>query len=216
MRLLIITAVDRETRAIGAVKGATVLAGGVGRTNAAVATTRALLQQGPFDAVINAGLAGALPGSGLSIGDVIVASGCIYAEEGLITPQGFADIASIGLSLGDFEGNAVPVDERLLEILSASFRIGPVATVATCSGTDEAASMIARRTDALAEAMEGAAVVHAARRLQTPAIELRAISNNAGDRSSQQWDFTGGLESLGRATRRAIELIGACGSRGLR
>jgi len=216
MRLLIITAVDREARAIGAVKGATVLAGGVGRTNAAAATTHAILRTGPFDAVINAGLAGALPGSGLSIGDVIVASGCVYAEEGLITPQGFADIASIGLSLGDFEGNAVPVDETLLEILSASFRIGPVATVATCSGTDEAASMIARRTDALAEAMEGAAVVHAARRLQTPAIELRAISNNAGDRSSQQWDFTGGLESLGRATRRAIELIGACGSHGLR
>ena len=212
MRLLIITAVDREARAIGAVQGATVLAGGVGRTNAAAATTHAILRAGPFDAVINAGLAGALPGSGLSIGDVIVASGCVYAEEGLITPQGFADIASIGLSLGDFEGNAVPVDETLLEILSASFRIGPVATVATCSGTDEAASMIARRTEALAEAMEGAAVVHAARRLQTPAIELRAISNTAGDRSSQQWDFTAGLESLGRATRRAIELIGACGS----
>jgi futalosine hydrolase len=216
MRLLILTAVDREARAIGAIEGATVVVSGVGRTNAAASTTHAILRAGPFDAVINAGLAGALPGSSLAIGDSIVASSCVYAEEGLITPQGFADIASIGLSLGDFEGNAVPVDERLLEILSASFRIGPVATVATCSGTDEAASTIVRRTEALAEAMEGAAVVHAARRLQTPAIELRAISNNAGDRSAQQWDFTAGLESLGRATRRAVELIEACGSRGLR
>jgi len=215
MRLLIITAVDREARAIGGAEDAAVLAGGIGRTNAAAATTQALLRAGPFDAVINAGLAGALPGSDLAVGDAVVASGCIYAEEGLIAPTGFADIASIGLSLGDFEGNAVPVDEALLDVLGASFRIGPLATVATCSGTDEAATMIAQRTDALAEAMEGAAVVHAARRLQTPAIELRAISNFAGDRSAQQWDSARALEALGQATLRAIKLIRDSGLYGL-
>ena len=215
MRLLIITAVDREARAIGGAEGAVVIVGGVGRTNAAAATTQALLRLGPFDAVINAGLAGALPGSDLAVGDAIVASSCVYAEEGLLAPTGFADIASIGLSLGDFEGNAVPVDEALLDVLGASFRIGPVATVATCSGTDEAATMIAQRTDALAEAMEGAAAVHAARRLQTPAIELRAISNFAGDRSTQQWDFARALEALGDATCRAIKLIRDSGLYGL-
>jgi len=215
MRLLILTAVDREARAIDGGKDAVVIAGGVGRTNAAASTTHAILRAGPFDAVISAGLAGALPGSELAVGDAIVASDCIYAEEGLVTPQGFADIASIGLSLGDFEGNAVPVDEPLLEVLSASFRIGPVATVATCSGTDEAAAMIARRTDALAEAMEGAAVVHAARRLNVPAIELRAISNFAGDRSAQQWDFTRALEALGEAALRAGRLIRDSGLYGL-
>jgi futalosine hydrolase len=215
MRLLVLTAVDKEARAIEGGKDALVIAGGVGRTNAAASTTHAILRAGPFDAVICAGVAGALPGSDLTVGEAIVASSCIYAEEGLMGPTGFADIASIGLSLGDFDGNAVPVDEALLEALSASFRIGPVATVATCSGTAEAAAMIARRTDALAEAMEGAAVVHAARRLNVPAIELRAISNLAGERSAQQWNLEAALEALGEAAGRAIRLIRESGLYGL-
>ena len=207
MRLLIITSVDAEAKAIGPIDGATLVVGGIGRTNAAVATTHAILRDGPFDAVISAGIAGALPGGGLKIGDVVVASGCVYVEEGLITPTGFADMASMGFSLGDFEGNAVPVDERLLEILSEHFQIGPIATVATCSGTDAAAAEVVRRTGAVAEAMEGAAVVHAARRLNVPAIELRAISNTTGDRPQQQWNIAAGLASLAAAVRAAANAI---------
>jgi futalosine hydrolase len=103
------------------------------------------------------------------------------------------------------------VDGRLLEVLGGAFRMGPLATVATCSGTDEAARAVARRTDALAEAMEGAAVVHAARRLGVPAIELRAISNMTGDRAAQQWDLSRGLDALGEAARRAVGLIRSSG-----
>ena len=80
-------------------------------------------------------------------------------------------------------------------------------TVATCSGSDAAAAEVARRTGAIAEAMEGAAVVHAARRLATPAIELRAISNTTGDRAAQVWDLPSALQSLGRAMRRALPLL---------
>ena len=57
---------------------------------------------------------------------------------------------------------------------------GPTATGAQCSGTEAAAREIVRRTGAVAEAMEGAAVVHAARRLGTAGIELRVISNTTG------------------------------------
>jgi futalosine hydrolase len=47
--------------------------------------------------------------------------------------------------------------------------------------------------------MEGAAVVHAARRLKVPAIEIRTISNTTGDRTTQQWDISGALAALGEA-----------------
>ena len=53
------------------------------------ATTQAILDEGPFDAVLSAGVAGSLPGGGLDIGDVILAKRCVYAEEGLITERGF-------------------------------------------------------------------------------------------------------------------------------
>jgi futalosine hydrolase len=210
MSILIITAVDAEAKAIDAIDGATLIISGVGRTNAAAATTEAVLkhwQRGGVDAVISAGVAGALPKSNLTVGDVLLASQCIYMEEGIVTAKGFANMAGLGFPLGDFEGNAVPVDERLLDQLSAIFSIGPIATVATCSGTDAAAAEVVRRTGALAEAMEGAAVVHAARRLKVPAIELRAISNTTGDRANQQWDLQAGLAALGQAVRNAVSAL---------
>ena len=207
MRLLIITAVEKEADAVGVLPGAVVVAGGVGRVNAAVATTKAVLEQGPFDAVMSVGVAGVLPGGGLEIGAAIVASSCVYMEEGMIGPDGFVDMAGLGFALGDFNGNAVPVDSALLERLGKEFPVGPIATVATCSGTDAAARTTAERTGAVAEAMEGAAVVHAARRLSLPAIELRTISNTTGDRPSQRWDIAGALSALGVVVAQATEAL---------
>ena len=210
MAILIVTSVEAEANAIagGNLDGARTIAAGIGRTNAAAATTEAILRaHGKIDAVISAGVAGALPVSNLNIGDCLIASCCIYMEEGLISPSGFVTMASLGFPLGDFDGNAVPVDERMLERLGEAFAVGPIATVATCSGTDAAAADVVRRTGALAGAMEGAAVVHAARRLNIAAIELRAISNTTGDRTRQVWDMRCALDALGQATRRTIELL---------
>ncbi len=204
MRILIVTAVQAEADAIGGIDEALVIVSGIGRTNAAVATTKAILQEGPFDYVISAGVAGSLPGSELEIGDIVVATSCVYVEEGLHTPKGFQDMTGLGFSLGDFEGNAVPIDPIMTVALDGLYRTGPIATVATCSGTDEAACEVVRRTGAIAEAMEGAAVVHAARLLGLPAGELRAISNTTGDRNNQRWDLPRGLSVLGEAIRTTI------------
>ncbi|MHC4217263.1 MAG: futalosine hydrolase [Planctomycetota bacterium] len=204
-----VTSVPAEAEAIGSPDGAMVVMSGVGRTNAAAATTEAIVRgdAGGFDAVLNAGVGGALPDGALALGEAVVATTCIYAEEGLIAPDGFHDMAGLGFALGDFEGNAVPVDAQLLEKMRARFRTGPIATVATCSGTDAAARTLVLRTGAIAEAMEGAAVVHAARRLGVAGIELRVISNTTGDRDRQQWDLAGALDVLGRKVRIALEAI---------
>jgi len=212
MRVLVVTAVPTEAEAIGSLPDAAVIVGGIGRTNAAAATTEAILRSAEapvkaFGAVISAGVAGALPDGGLTLGEAVVATSCVYAEEGLVAPAGFLDMAGLGFRLGDFEGNAVPVDPGLQGLLGQRYRAGPIATVATCSGTDAAAREVVRRTGAIAEAMEGAAVVHAARRLGVGAIELRAISNTTGDRDRQQWDLPGALEALGAAVRTALEAI---------
>lgn len=215
MTILIVTAVAAERVAIADrmpdAADVRVVEGGIGRTNAAACTTEQLLTKGPFHAVISAGVAGSLPPIGdtppPAIGTVLVATECVYAEEGLASPDGLVDVAAMGLSLGDFTGNRVPVDQGLLQQLRASFPAGPIATVATCSGTDQAALRVARRTGAIAEAMEGAAVVHAARRLGVPAIELRAVSNRTGDRAEQRWDLSGALAALGSAADRAIRTL---------
>jgi futalosine hydrolase len=207
MRLLIVTAVPREAEAVGAPDDTDVVVGGVGRTNAAAATTEAIVRKGPFDLVVSTGFAGALPGAGLGLGDVVVASACVYMEEGLLTPDGYADMAGLGFPLGDFEGNRVPVDARAADALASEFASGAIATVATCSGTDDLAAEVVRRTGAVAEAMEGAAVVHAARRLGVAGIEIRAISNTCGDRGRQQWDLGGARRALGEGVARAVRVL---------
>ncbi|MBC8310053.1 MAG: futalosine hydrolase [Planctomycetes bacterium] len=206
-RILIVTAVQAESDVIGRPQGTFVVAGGIGRTNAAAATTAAILSDGPFKWVINAGVAGALPESKLSLGDVVVADSCVYAEEGLMTPSGFQDMEQMGFSLGNFEGNEVPVDTWMLERLSPLGSVGTIATVATCSGSDAQATLVASRTGAICEAMEGAAVVHAAHRVSAPAIEIRSISNTTGNRETQEWNLNLALANLGEAVNDSITAL---------
>jgi futalosine hydrolase len=197
MNLLVVAATAREAEGMGCTR-AHVVVSGVGRVNAAAATTAALLEEGPFHGVLSVGIAGALPGSMLAPGEVVVATACVYMEEGLRTPDGFQDMASMGFPLGDFEGNRVPVEPALTRFLAGPRHDGVIATVATCSGTDALAHEVEARTGAIAEAMEGAAVVHAALRLGLPGGEIRVISNTTGDRGRQQWDMARAWASLAR------------------
>lgn len=207
MTVLVVTAVDAEANAIGDVDGATVVVAGIGRVNAAVAVTRACSGASPPRAVISAGVAGILPGSSLELGDVLVGSHAVYVEEGLITPEGFQDIGAMGFSLGAFEGNTIEADSGLLARFQECWPTRPIATVATCSGTDEAAEMVQARSGASAEAMEGAAVLHAASLAGVPAIEMRAMSNTTGDRQGQHWDLPAALDALGSALREAMTAL---------
>lgn len=194
-RLLVVAATEKEAEALGCSK-AHVIVSGIGRTNAAAATTAALLEEGPFGGVLSVGIAGALPESMLQPGELVVATECVYMEEGLQSPAGFIDTEAMGFPLGDFPGNRVPVQARLTAFLPGPLHRGAIATVATCSGTDALAAEVERRTGAIAEAMEGAAVVHAALRLGIPGGEVRVISNSTGDRERQRWDMSRAMASL--------------------
>jgi futalosine hydrolase len=220
LRLLIVVSVAKEVDAIGVVEGARIVAGGVGRVNAACAVTESILRDEPYDAVINAGIAGALPlaierggtpAFACEIGDIMIGSESVYAEEGLIAPDGFHDMESLGFPLAAFiTGNRIAADPRLLALaMHAGFPAAPIATVATCSGTDAAARDVSWRTGGVAEAMEGAAAIHAARRLGVPAIEVRAISNTTGDRPRQHWDIAAALRALGPAVRSVAHALRA-------
>ncbi len=167
---------------------------GVGKSNAAGATAR-FAAPGRHRRVISAGIAGALPGSSLAIGAVVAADACVYSDEGIETPDGFLDCGQMGFPLGDFPGRAVPVGDDVRDWLAGvADRVGPIATVSTCSGTDALARQVVERTGAIAEAMEGAAVVQVARRLEISGGELRVVSNTTGDRGRQVWNIRGALD----------------------
>lgn len=190
---------------------------GIGKVNAAGALVRAL-GRSRYRAVVNLGVGGSLPGSGLAMHQVVVGSASVYADEGLGTPAGFVTCEQMGFPLGPFHGNAVAAAPGLLErltplVASERGRCGAIATVSTCSGTDELARGVVERTGAIAEGMEGAAVGHAAARFSdlyprggAPFIEVRVISNTTGNREEQRWDVRG---ALGRLTEAAVEIRAA-------
>lgn len=181
--------------------GLSLVVTGVGKA-ASAGACGALLR--PSDGVVlNVGIAGALPRSGLRPGAVVAASASVFADEGAQTPRGFTDIAALGFAPGDTDGMAMPCDAGVVDALGpVADVVARVATVSTCSGTDALAREIERRTGAVAEAMEGAAVVLVCRRLGLPAGELRVVSNTTGDRGSQVWDLAGALGVLSRVIGR--------------
>lgn len=179
---------------------------GIGRANAAGATAWALAQSGlTGKPVVNVGIAGALPGGGLTLGDVVLASTAVFLEEGIFLPEGWSDLKNgLGFPLGAAawaDGNRIQCSESLRTELAQRLSNnvvtqGVIATVASCSGTDKAAEAVVRRTQAIAEGMEGAAVVATANRLGCRAAELRVISNTCGERAQQKWEMKNALAKL--------------------
>lgn len=206
---LVVAATEREAAPFLEAGIATVVSG-VGRVNAAIATTLALVGRRQSPLVISAGICGALPGdSGLAIGDLVIGDRSVYAEEGILRPEGFESIEAMGFPLARFViDNAIAAEGSALEWMQSiepTARVGAIATVATCSGTDRQAEEISRRTGTIAEAMEGAAVLHAACALGAPAVEVRSVSNTTGHRERQQWDLDGAFSRLAAFARRLAQ-----------
>ncbi len=195
--LLVVASTEREASCFRDVE-IPVIVSGVGRVNAAIAATLALATRtgdAPPPLIVSAGIAGALPSEdgspAIPIGGVVLGGAAHAAEEGIQTPGGFRTIGELGFPIARFApDNRIAADPegltRLQSVLPDA-RVGDIATVATCSGTDELAREIARRTGAVAEAMEGAGVLHAARLLGASAVEVRVVSNTTGNRDRQVW-----------------------------
>ncbi len=193
--------------------GCDIVVSGIGKANAAAATAISLCRVA-YEVVLSIGIAGVLPGAGCSLGDAVLGSAAVYADEGLAGPDGFQTCAEMGFPLGPFTGNRIEADSGLVARLTPLVEVvGAIATVSTCSGTDVLAQQVRDRTGAVAECMEGAAVGHicagwgGANRggVRSPAFaEIRVISNTTGDRLKQRWDMKRALEVLTEVTRRVV------------
>ncbi len=190
-------------------------AGGVGKANAASAATLLTERYQP-ELVIITGCGGAYPGSGLSVGDIAVASDEIFGDEGVLTPSGWLDMKQIGLPLLQ-EGernwyNLIPLARheaekamQLAENHGVSILRGRFVTVSSCSGTKARGQELARRYQAVCENMEGAAVAMVAMRYGIPCLEIRGISNLVEDRDISRWDINRAVETAQRFLLKVIE-----------
>ncbi|MFO0834909.1 MAG: futalosine hydrolase [Phycisphaerales bacterium] len=175
-----------------------VVRSGVGKSNAAGATAK-FLDPARHRLVMNVGIGGALPKSGLSILDAVIADECVFADEGVRTPDRFLSLSDVGFPCMAGRRDSVASDAGAARELGLgdAMRVGPIATVSVCSGTDELAAEIRGRTGAIAEGMEGAACGLVAARMGVRFAELRVISNRTGRRDQQGWNLDGAFERLG-------------------
>lgn len=195
---------------------------GIGKVNAAHAATRLIHEYSPA-AIMNIGLGGAYPSSGLNIGDVAIAEKEIYGDEGVLLNDGFHGIDLIGMPLlkkgrkkffNEFAldrhlaGKAV-MAARLLTHHSSLITIkkGIFLTLSTCTGTKKRAVELERRFGAICENMEGAAIAHICALYGIPLIEMRGISNIVEDRDRSAWNIALAAENCQKAALECIRVI---------
>lgn len=152
---------------------------GVGIPLALAQTLRAASTLSPAR-ILNIGIAGAYPDSGLQIADVVAGTSETYGDVGfeLPDPPGFRSVAES--PWGAFYESPLPL--KVFPEWAARARLGRGCTVNTCTGTAATGRRRAGQGGAIFETMEGAAVAQAGQMLGLPVGEIRAISNFAACR----------------------------------
>lgn len=178
---------------------------GIGKTNASRGTTLLIEKFSPC-LIVNFGVGGAYPSSGLKIGDIAVAEKEIYGDEGIYLKNGFHTAEAIGIPLlvkaRRRYFNKFQLDKKLLDkalkssnlvtrhsSLVTHVKSGTFVTLSTCTGTLKRAKELEKTFHAICENMEGAAVAHVCTLYEIPMVEIRGISNVVEDRDKKKWNL---------------------------
>jgi futalosine hydrolase len=176
--ILVVAATERELA--GAV-GAATLTCGIGPVEAAASSARALAQGQRPDALLHVGIAGA---RGIPVPQLVIGSEAVYED---------------ALDGGLVKARVRP-DPRLVDAAQRALpgaRVLPIGTSARVGGT----------SDCDVEAMEGFAVLRAARLAGIPAVEVRAVSNEIDEPDRKRWRFDDALAALDDALPRLLSAL---------
>ncbi|WOV88788.1 5'-methylthioadenosine/S-adenosylhomocysteine nucleosidase [Sporosarcina oncorhynchi] len=175
---------------------------GIGKVNAAIATTLVIQQFKP-DVVLNTGSAGGF-GASLEIGTVVISDEVTHHD---------VDVTAFGYVLGQVPGmpETFRSDKKLIDIAKAAVeQIGehPHATGLIASGdvfmSDLERVEVVRKQfpSMIAAEMEAAAVAQVCHQFDTPFVVIRALSDIAGKDSSISFD-----EFLPIAAKHSSEIV---------
>ncbi len=203
---------------------------GIGKVNAAHSAT-GINEHFPIRYIINFGVAGAYPESGLKKGDIAIASQEIFGDEGILASNGrsrsatiFRGMQEIGIPFVQAGNkkyyNKFPLDRSFLKKVVKSFNLiscpssivtriksGNFVTVSAVSGTIKRATELEKRFNAICENMEGAAIAHVCSIYKIPMLEIRGISNIAGERDRRKWKLKLASENCQKAVLKAISSL---------
>jgi futalosine hydrolase len=182
-----------------------VLFTGIGGTAAAYAFARKFREARP-DLVVQAGIAGSYSNQ-FRLGEVVLVKEEVFADLGAVENNGFTDIFDLGLA-GD---NERPFTKRMLlnphieEWKKYALRAVRGATVNCISSTEKQVAMITEKYNAQIESMEGAALHYACLMENIPFIQIRSISNFAGERDKSNWKIKESVSNLNKQLKYILE-----------
>jgi futalosine hydrolase len=197
------------------------LISGIGKTNASRGTTFLIEKFSP-GIIINIGIGGAYPLSGLIAGDIAVAEKEIYGDEGVLLKDGFHTVETIGIPLlvktpkkyfNEFPQNkkllktAFRVSRNIFHASNITVKSGPFLTLSTCTGSVRRAREIEKTFHAICENMEGAAVAHVCASCGIPMVEIRGISNIVGERNKKKWNISLAAENCQQVVLELLKVI---------
>jgi futalosine hydrolase len=189
---------------------------GIGKVNAAHAAT-AIIERFQIQCMIHFGIGGAYPGSGLTTGDIAVATHEIFGDEGVFGEKDREGMKRIGIPLVTTRKrtffNTYTLDRKLLQKAQSSLagtatvRKGKFVTLSAVSGTQRRARELEKRFHAICENMEGAALAQVCTMYGIPLLAIRGISNIAGVRDKRRWDFRGAADNCQKAVLEVIKSL---------
>jgi futalosine hydrolase len=166
------------------------LVSGVGLVEATLALSgRLLSSESSFDAVINFGVGGAYPGSGMELLDICLAEKEMLGDLGIQTGD---DIVSLPehLPYNRFfktDPKVLSLAHSFLDQTGIQHTSGPFITVGCASGTSARGGLLSKKYNGICENMEGAALARVCQEFSIPFFELRCISNRVEDRHAAGW-----------------------------
>jgi futalosine hydrolase len=202
-------------------KSVVYITSGIGKTNASRGTT-ILIERFSPRIIVNFGVGGAYPSSGLQIGDIAVAEKEIYGDEGVSLNDGFHTAEVIGIPFFikarkryfnefQFDKRLFKMAVRISHITRHTSRItvksGHFLTISTCTGTLKRAKELENKFHVICENMEGAAVAHVCVSYGIPVVEIRGISNTVEDRDMKRWDIRMAAENCQKVVKEFLKEI---------
>ena len=179
--------------AVGA--GESLLVTGVGMVATAFSLGQ-ILSKRPVDLVVNFGLAGSMSAT-IHPGDLVEVTEEEFGDLGADDRGSFLDVFQLGLveaGQKPFSGNSL-MPLRLYG-LETGLRKVKGTTVNTVHGEQSSIAAFKSRSSAEVESMEGAAVFYACGMLESPCVQIRAISNYVEPRDRSNWKIGEAMQAL--------------------
>jgi futalosine hydrolase len=211
MSVLVLAATPFEAAMLGDIPAAVIVTG-MGAVNTAHALTRFLSTRDQPSLVIQAGVAGAYVPTGITVGSVVLATGEMYGDVGIITPEGWLPSDAIGIPLVEATSahparyNEFPSDPEMVARASSVCgpliaRTGRFLTLAQVTGVQAIGDALHHRFNAICESMEGAAAAQVCAMHDIPFLEVRGVSNLVTDRDRAAWRVAEASEAAQHVVR---------------